>query len=204
MKVNPYQQPIPVADRILEYLQYHGDPRRPSAPKLSERDKEIWVRWQAILSKILKEGLSWADAKAVVCRTFNISEATYWRDVRGVSSIYPDVVEVNREMRKIQYREMAQKAWQIAAKKGDAKAMSSALKNLISLDGFDRDVPDKIDAEKLNPGLYTIVLDDNTREMLRLLRKQSSVIDLTKLAREAEEIEHEEIPNTGGANQIGN
>lgn len=177
--VQPTIKPLPIAERIHEWLKYDGPPERPSAPKLSRSDREVWARWQAILSKVLKTGVTWADARAEICSTFDISDATYFRDVRGISLIYPQLVLVSREMRKVQLQEMAMEAWKIAREKKNVRDMNGALKNLITLDGFDRDEPDRIDPDKLNPGIIPLVMDDESRKALQLLVTSNNVLDLT-------------------------
>lgn len=195
---------IPVYNRIRDWLMYDGDERRPSAPKLLKDDQIVWDRLQYLRSLLTQKALSYHDALPVVMRTYNISEATFWRDVRGLNYIAGDLEDENRSFEKIRLKELALRAYQMAVSQKDNKGMSAAVRNLIQLNGFDREEENGIDPEKLNPGMYALVLDETAREFFQQMLGQGSV-NLSKFTNQQPEeyVEAEIIDDDGGSDQSG-
>jgi hypothetical protein len=190
--------------RIYEWLTYSGDPRRPSAPKLHKNDMEVYERLVQLRTCMLQSGMSMQEAMAFMMTTFDISHAQFYTDYRGLATVFGDLEKENREFEKLRLKSLAMKAYRLAEIKEDSKAMSSALRNLIMLGGFDKEEPDSIDPDRLNPGAYALVLDDDTRKVLNSLVQGTGTIILNELienGKTAEDIDFE--PVTGGPDQKG-
>lgn len=197
----------PVYWRLYEWLTYSGDPRRPSAPKLHKNDQEVYDRLIQLRTLLLQKGHSYHDAMLIMCKMYSISDTQFFQDYRGLCMLFGDLEKESREFEKLRLKELAMKAYQLAIKKEDSKAMSSAIRNLITLGGFDREDPDTIDPERLNPGAYALVLDEETRRVLNSLVQGSSVINLNQVLTDgrkhddAEEIDFETL--AGGPDPAG-
>lgn len=193
----------PVYWRLYEWLTYSGDPRRPSAPKLHKNDQEVYERLVQLRTFLLQHGASYHDAMKMMCKNFQISDTQFFQDYRGLCLLFGDLEKESREFEKLRLKELSMRAYQMAIKKEDSKAMSAAIRNMITLGGYDKEEPEAIDPERLNPGAYALVLDEETRRVLNSLVQGSSVINLNQVITDgrkqddAEEIDFE--PLTGGA-----
>lgn len=196
------QRNIPVNDRIRDWLMDTSGRK-----KLSEADQVVWGRLQTLRSLLTENAYSLHDALKVMQKSYDISEATYWRDVSGVFLIFGDVVESNRQAQKWILYELGMKTFQLAAKKEDVKAMASAHRNLLALMGFDRDEADGIDPEKLNPGMYALVLDEQAKEFFENLLVGQGSVNLSVFTKKQEFDEAEIIVDKGvdteGDNEAG-
>lgn len=187
----------PVIERLRNWLMYDGDPNRPSAPKVMEEDLKTWERLQFLRTLLTQKALSYHDCLPIMCKTFDINENKYWADVRGLCSLVGDLEANNRDMERVRLKELSLKAFQMAAKKEDSKGMSAAVANLIKLNGFDRDEPEKIDPEKLNPGMYALVMEEDVRQLFYNALTQTGSLDMSRLLQNvseaAETIPYEQI-----------
>lgn len=185
--------------RIREWLEYDGDPRRPSAPKLWDADKVIYERLIQLRTLLFQKAHDYHDAMKVMMKPkekggYGISEATYNRDYRGLIHVFGDMMQESKEFEKLRLKSTAFKILQKALSTNDLKSANSAMANLIKLGGHDRDDAEKIPLEMLNPGAYALVIDDAGQKALAAMTSSGPVLDLTAMMQqEAEDIEHEEI-----------
>ncbi len=187
-----YKRGIPVIERIRDFLLDDTD-----RIKLLEDEQRVWSRIQSLRSLLTENAYSIHDALPIMQKSYGISEATFWRDVRGLFSLFGDILVSNRQGQKWLMYELGMKNYQMAAKVGDVKAMASAHRNMITLLGFDRDEPETIDPEKLNPGMYALVIEEDVRELFSAALSSAGSLDVSKLlesiSEEAQFVEHTEI-----------
>lgn len=183
--------------RIREWLLYDGDPKRPSAPKLWEKDEENYEMLVQLRSLYFQKVFDYHDAMKVMMKEYGISEAQFNRLHHGLIFIFGDLEAESKEFEKQRYKAIQMKILQKALSTNDLKAANTAMSNLIKLGGHDRDEGEKVPLELLNPGVYALVIDDAGKKALAALTEGSAVIDLGEMMRESakvEDIEHEEVP----------
>lgn len=178
------QREMPVIERIRDWLNDET-----GRVKLHDGDETVWGRLQILRSLLTENAYSVNDALPVMQKSTGISEATFWRDVRGLFSLFGDIMISNREGRKYLLSELNMKTFQMAAKKEDPKAMAAAVKNMITLEGFDREEVEVLDIDRLKPFVVT-VLDEDTRQVLNRLREGDGVIDLTEIVKNGASTRH--------------
>lgn len=190
-------------ERIREWMMYSGSPQRPSAPKLWEEDKVVWERLVQLKALLFQKAFSLNDAQAAQMKMYNISEATFYRDYKGLVYIFGDLLEENKDFERSRLKEIQQKVLQMALKNNDLKAANAAIANLIKLGGHDRDDKESVPLELLNPGAYALVLDEAGQKAIKALLDAGPVVDLSSLMGEdAQEIDFEEIPKeAAGSNE---
>lgn len=197
---------IPAYNRIRDWLMYDGDPKRPSAPVLLDSDHVIYDRLQTLRSLLTQKAYSYQGAMPIMIKTYQISEATYWRDVRGLRIILGDLEDENRAFEKHRLKELAMMAYQMAMTQKDNKGMTQAVKNLIILNGLDREEDNGIDPEKLNPGMYALVLDEAAKGFFNHLLEGQGSVNLSNFTNpQKEEYAEAEVisDDDGGVDQSG-
>lgn len=182
-------------DRIRDWMLYDGPAERPSAPKLWDEDKVVYERLVQLRTLLFQKAYGYHDAMGVMMRTYGISEATYNRDYRGLIFIFGDLEAEGKEFERMRYKEIQQKILQQCLSVKDWKGANTAMGNLIRLGGHDREDADPIDPERLNPGLYALMLDAEVRDFLLDSLASRGSLDVSKLmdglAEDAQVVENE-------------
>lgn len=189
----PIPRNTPTAlEAIREWYHTPSEMQKP----LSETHEKIRKRLLAAYSLLLD------DARFVRCaeihaKNFALSEAQAMRDLRDAANLFPEAGRVSKEARRAVVHHRLEVLWQIHDGKGDTEGMERVLKLMIKNWGTERDDPDMPDFAKLQPSLYTIVLDDATRALInQLMSKGTGAINLAEVSEQlfpAEYTEHEEV-----------
>ncbi len=168
-----------------------------------EMRKPLTANQEAIRKRLLAAyGLLLDDARFDKCaqihaKNFALSEAQAMRDLRDAANLFPEAGRVSKEARRAIVHHRLEVLWSIHDEKGDTEGMERVLKLMIKNWGTEKDDPDRPDFSKLQPSLFTIVLDDATRALVnQLLSKGSGGINLADVSEQlfpAEDIEHEEV-----------
>lgn len=182
--------------RIRDWVLYDGPAERPSAPKLWDEDKVVYERLVQLRTLLFQKAHGYHDAMKVICRTYGISEVTFNRDYRGLIFIFGDLEAESKEFERMRYKEVQQKILQMALANNDLKTANAAMANLIKLGGHDRDDAEMIDPDKLNPGMYALMLDGDVRNLFLGWLASRGSLDISKMmdsmAQEAEIIKNED------------
>jgi hypothetical protein len=180
--------------RIREWMLYDGPAERPSAPRLWDEDRLVYERLIQLRTLLFQKAHDYHDAMKVMMRTYGISEITFNRDYRGLTYIFGDLEEESKEFERARLKAIGWKIMQDCLAKGDNKTATSMHKNLIALGGHDREDTDPIDPERLDPGMYALVLDAEVRELFMRSLASAGSLDVSKLmdglAEDAEVVEN--------------
>jgi hypothetical protein len=193
-------------ERIRDWLVYDGPAERPSAPKLWMEDKVVYERLVQLRTLLFQKAYSVNDAMSMMIKTYGISEATYYRDYRGLEFVFGDLVAEGKNFERLRYKEIQQKILQMALANKDMKAANAAMSNLIKLGGHDREDVEAIDPERLNPGMYALLLDSEVRDFIMGALASRGSLDISKLMDSMAqdiEVENENADEKDGDTQPG-
>lgn len=162
-------------DVIREYyLSEEGD------VQLTEAQLQKKERLSAAYS-LLCEYHSFQQAIPVLQKRFGLSRSQAYRDVKDAVTLFGNVLKSDKEGLRYIIYEYALKTFQFAAEMKDFKSMNMAVSNMIKLLGLDKEDPDLPDFTRLQPNVYPILLDDQSKELADNLLNQPGPLNLSKL-----------------------
>jgi virulence-associated protein VapD len=122
---------------------------------------------------------------------FGISDRQAKRDVQDAMLLYGDTTQTDKQASRLIATEMAMITFQRAAEKNDYNAMNQAVKNLIKVNGLDKEDPDRPDFNKLQGSIYVQALDEQSQTALRRMMAKPGSLDFNKV--DIQDVEHEDI-----------
>lgn len=137
---------------------------------------------------LVKENLM-KDAIPFIMKNYNLSESQAIRDINDAKELFGAVMKNKKDAHRAIVYEMAMETYKAAKLDGDYMAMSKTLSNVIKLLGLDRDDPDIPDFGKLQPNVYPIIIAPEIERKLDQLLDTKGPVNLSKMYKNAEEIE---------------
>lgn len=131
----------------LIYKAHVGEIEEDSLP-LETRERAARMRYITALFFSKKAGKAWQfrsnySLVAMVKTQYpKVKDYTIRQDIRMVQRLYPIVEESDREFRKMLLRHSIEETINEARNKGNLKVVASSERNLMLLEGFDKDVPE--------------------------------------------------------------
>ncbi|HQU52018.1 MAG TPA: hypothetical protein PK643_03350 [Saprospiraceae bacterium] len=147
--------------------------------ELTEKQETIRTRLSAAFSMLCKFN-SPVQCVPYLMKEFDISEVQAYRDIKDATKLFGNVLKSDKEGHRYIIYEYAIKTYQMAADKGDHKAMAASVANMIKLLGLDRDDPDLPDFAKLQPNVYPILIPESLEAKLDKLIEAPGPINLSK------------------------
>lgn len=142
--------------------------------QLTKKEEEIRNRWASCFS-LLCQYHSPQQAVNVMVKTYAISEAQAYRDVKNALELFGDVTSSNKEAYRHILFEFAMKIFQLAATKTDLPEMNRALITMVKIRGLDKEDPNLPDFSAFQNNTYNILIQDSQREVLERLTSQGLI-----------------------------
>jgi hypothetical protein len=149
---------------------------RISDDELTASQREYFNRLKACYKSILKFDARSTTLKKL-CKTFDISDRTAHRIYADTEYVYGTTRKHNRDFKRLKAEEMAMRAYGIALKKGDAKAMVQAVNSYIRATGIEQDEIDIPNFQELQPGDVITLLPPQIETAITL-HLNAGVVDL--------------------------
>lgn len=131
----------------LIYKAHVGEIEEDALP-IETRERAARMRYITTLIFHKKAGKAWQFRSnhslipLVKAQFPKVKDYTIRQDIRMVQRLYPIVEESEREFRKMLLRHSIEETINEARNKGNLKVVASSERNLMLLDGFDKDVPE--------------------------------------------------------------
>lgn len=158
---------------------------------LPERAEEKKIRMIWIWDKA-KKGYPTTKLVNMFAKKFGCTTRRAHYQLNDAKKLFGDMEKTDIQVEKYLVTQMAKDTYRKAIKEGDIKGRNQSIANIIKALGLDKIDPNAIDWKKLQPSLYTIVLDDNARQIIDKLAA-APVTDLGaligKFTEDAEEAE---------------
>jgi hypothetical protein len=165
--------------------------------ELNETEQGMYKRYLALTSKIIDAK---GNFKRKVLRDehialFNISEATFNRDMAMVNKRLGKLHDAELELDRFFLYEKAKKAIKLAEKEKDGSKMAKAIAVAKDVRGIDKKGEGgTIQADKIEQHINIMIADDMTRGVLdKLLQKNVSVLEYETTLEEILRIEEENL-----------
>lgn len=177
---------LSTADAIIHY--YRVDVDFPLPDAVARRHK----RAKFIYNKMI-EGEKSREIIVSAMKHFEMSERQMYLDMKLAREVFGSVEKMEKNIQRAMVDNKAKEILKKAINEDNLKEANSAIKNLIKLHNLDKENPELPDFSKLDPSLYTIILDQQGMEITDKMTDQG-VIDLSKVAEDIpyEDIEDEE------------
>jgi hypothetical protein len=146
------RQDDPEFDRILNsFLSEEAE------AALTLHEKNVRERYVAVTA-IQDENNIYLDSEIVKLhmeRT-GVSRATAYRDLAAARELFGNITATTRQARRYAVLQLAKRGLTLAEKEGDAKAFAQQVRNLIMLEGLDKDDTTGLDPEQVQPPTFIL------------------------------------------------
>lgn len=153
---------------ILEKIEFWYTTNIPfSLPESAEKKRNrmtfVWEKAQ--------KGYPYGKVANMCAKKFGISLRRAKIEIADANKLFGSLEKTDAQIEKHLIIQMVKDTYRKAVKADDLKGRNQALSNLIKAVGLDKMDPNAIDWEKLQPSLYTIVLDEPSRKVIEQLVK---------------------------------
>jgi hypothetical protein len=144
---------------------------------LTEHEKKVKERYVSVLALAEEHYTDAAIIKAHMEAT-GVSRATAYRDYTEAQELFSSVTKVTRQARRYAVLQLAKRGLQLAAAEGAAKAFASQVRNLIMLEGLDKDDTTGLDPEQMQPPTFVLQIQTPTGPFSFDVSKMSGIKDI--------------------------
>jgi hypothetical protein len=160
--------------------------------QLTNHEEEVRERYIAVAA-ISDEGYPDSEVIAIYLNRFpHLSRATAYRDLRAAQELFGKISQTSRAAKRHAVIQLAKRGLQMAEKYEDPKAFAAQIRNLILLEGLDKDDTVSVDPEQIQPPTFILQLPAGNATVKLDLSNISNVLD----------VEHEVIMDGVESNDI--
>ena len=167
--------------------------------ELTDKQHELLKRYQSAFAMLRDHG-SMHSAHPIYVEMFKVSDSQAYVDLRRALKLFGDVLSGNKEGQRWVIYERNLHLYELARAKGDIEQMGKALDRSIKILGLDKEDPDMPDFAKLQPNVYPIILDEQSKPLLKQLQSLKGAVRLSNLKTENVE---EAVVEDGSEDQGG-